>query len=168
MHDSDITIVCVGTPSGAGGSLSTEYLESASEEIGAALATKDDFHVVVYRSTMVPGTCENILIPILEQVSGKKAGKDFGVCLNPEFLRECTSVKDFLDPPKTVVGESDERSGDTGHVPLRRPARPAVPGADRRRRDDQVRRQQLPRAQGDLRQRDRARWPPRSGSTRTR
>ena len=111
VHDSDITIVCVGTPSGAGGSLSTEYLESASAEIGEALKTKDDFHVVVYRSTMVPGTCENILIPILEKVSGKKAGKDFGVCLNPEFLRESSSVKDFLDPPKTVVGQSDERSG---------------------------------------------------------
>ena len=60
---------------------------------------------------MVPGTCEGILIPILEKVSGKKAGKDFGVCLNPEFLRESSSVKDFLDPPKTVVGQSDERSG---------------------------------------------------------
>jgi len=111
VHNSDVTIVCVGTPSGAGGSLSTEYLERASEEIGAALATKDAFHVVVYRSTMVPGTCESLLIPILERTSGKKAGKDFGVCLNPEFLRESTSVKDFLDPPKTVVGESDERSG---------------------------------------------------------
>ena len=111
VHNTDITIVCVGTPSGAGGSLSTEYLERASEEIGAALKTKDAFHVVVYRSTMVPGTCEGILIPILEKVSGKKAGVDFGVCLNPEFLRESTSVKDFLDPPKTVVGQSDERSG---------------------------------------------------------
>jgi GDP-mannose 6-dehydrogenase len=60
---------------------------------------------------MVPGTCEGILIPILEKVSGKKAGTDFGVCLNPEFLRESSSVKDFLDPPKTVVGQSDERSG---------------------------------------------------------
>jgi GDP-mannose 6-dehydrogenase len=112
VHDSDITIVCVGTPSGSGGSLSTEYLERASEEIGTALRTKDAFHVVVYRSTMVPGTCEGLLIPILEKASGKKAGTDFGVCLNPEFLRESTSVKDFLDPPKTVVGESDERSGE--------------------------------------------------------
>jgi GDP-mannose 6-dehydrogenase len=109
--NSEITIVCVGTPSGAGGSLSTQYLESASEEIGLALATKDSWHVVVYRSTMIPGTVEGILIPILERASGKKVGVDFGVCLNPEFLRESTSVKDFLDPPKTVVGESDERSG---------------------------------------------------------
>jgi GDP-mannose 6-dehydrogenase len=109
--NSDVTIVCVGTPSGPGGSLSTEFLESASEEIGQALAVKDGWHVVVYRSTMVPGTCEGLLIPILERASGKTAGQDFGVCLNPEFLRESTSVKDFLDPPKTVVGESDERSG---------------------------------------------------------
>lgn len=111
VHDSDITVVCVGTPSGAGGSLSTEYLERASEQIGAALATKDGWHVVVYRSTMVPGTCAELLIPLLERTSGKTVGVDFGVCLNPEFLREGTSVRDFLDPPKTVVGESDPRSG---------------------------------------------------------
>ena len=111
VHDSDISIVCVGTPSGPGGGLSTEYLERASEQIGAALADKTDWHVVVYRSTMVPGTCENILIPLLEKASGKRVGVDFGVCLNPEFLRESTSVADFLDPPKTVVGQSDERSG---------------------------------------------------------
>ena len=110
--ESDISFVCVGTPSGAGGSLSTEFLERASEEIGAALAQKDAWHVVAYRSTMVPGTCENLLVPLLERVSGKRVGVDFGVCLNPEFLREGTSVSDFLSPPKTVVGESDPRSGD--------------------------------------------------------
>ena len=108
---SDISIVCVGTPSAAGGGLSTRYLESVSEEIGEALASKDGWHVVVFRSTMVPGTCENILVPILERASGKRAGIDFGVCVNPEFLREGTSVWDFENPPKTVVGESDERSG---------------------------------------------------------
>ncbi len=111
VHNSDVTIVCVGTPSGAGGSLSTEYLERASEEIGAALATKDDFHVVVYRSTMVPGTCESLLIPILERTSGKKAGGTSGCASTPSSCASRTSVKDFLDPPKTVVGESDERSG---------------------------------------------------------
>ncbi|GAA2062433.1 nucleotide sugar dehydrogenase [Williamsia deligens] len=108
---SDITIVCVGTPSGSGGGLSTVHLCSASEEIGAALREKDDFHVVVFRSTMVPGTCEDLLIPILERESGKRAGIDFGVCVNPEFLREGSSVRDFMTPPKTVVGETDERSG---------------------------------------------------------
>jgi GDP-mannose 6-dehydrogenase len=112
VRETDVTIVCVGTPSGPGGGLSTAYLERASEQIGAALAGKDGWHVVVYRSTMVPGTCEDLLIPILEGASGKRAGVDFGVCVNPEFLREGTSVRDFLDPPKTVIGETDERSGE--------------------------------------------------------
>ncbi|NNH70798.1 nucleotide sugar dehydrogenase [Nocardia uniformis] len=107
----DISIVCVGTPSAPGGGLSTAYLERVSAEIGAALAGKDSWHVVAYRSTMVPGTCAGILIPILERASGKRAGRDFGVCVNPEFLREGSSVRDFENPPKTVVGETDERSG---------------------------------------------------------
>jgi GDP-mannose 6-dehydrogenase len=108
---SDVSIVCVGTPSTSGGGLSTRYLESVSEQIGEALASKDGWHVVVFRSTMVPGTCENLLFPILERASGKRVGIDFGVCVNPEFLREGTSVWDFENPPKIVVGESDERSG---------------------------------------------------------
>jgi GDP-mannose 6-dehydrogenase len=110
--DSDATIVCVGTPSSAGGGLSTQYVESVTDEIGVALAEKDGWHVVVYRSTMLPGTCEDLLIPRLEKSSGKTVGVDFGVCVNPEFLREGSSVRDFFDPPKTVVGESDQRSGD--------------------------------------------------------
>ena len=109
----DISLICVGTPSNPGGGLSTKFLEQVSAEIGTALADTDRWHVVVYRSTMLPGTCENLLIPILEQASGKRAGVDFGVCVNPEFLREGTSVRDFLDPPKTVVGVSDPRTGDT-------------------------------------------------------
>ncbi|MGB3482223.1 MAG: nucleotide sugar dehydrogenase [Mycobacterium sp.] len=108
---SDITLVCVGTPSSTNGGLSTTYLERVSEQIGTALSLKSAWHVVVYRSTMTPGTCEEVLIPILERTSGKKAGTDFGVCVNPEFLREGSSVKDFLHPPKTVIGQSDERSG---------------------------------------------------------
>lgn len=110
--NTDISLVCVATPSGAGGGLATTYLEQVSSQIGDALAEKQGWHVVVYRSTMVPGTCEELLIPLLEQRSGKRAGVDFGVCLNPEFLREGTSVRDFFDPPKTVVGESDPRSGE--------------------------------------------------------
>jgi GDP-mannose 6-dehydrogenase len=110
--DTDISLVCVGTPSGAGGGLATNYLEQVTAQIGTALAEVDRWHVVVYRSTMVPGTCEGLLIPLLEEKSGKRAGVDFGVCLNPEFLREGTSVRDFFDPPKTVVGESDSRSGE--------------------------------------------------------
>ncbi|MBT0566278.1 nucleotide sugar dehydrogenase [Williamsia sp. CHRR-6] len=108
----DISMVCVGTPSASGGGLLTQYLERASADIGRALAVKDGFHVVAYRSTMVPGTCEDVLIPILERESGKRAGVDFGVCVNPEFLREGSSVRDFMTPPKTVVGETDARSGE--------------------------------------------------------
>lgn len=110
--DTDVTIVCVGTPSGAGGSVSTVHLERVTEQIAAALAAKDGWHVVVLRSTMAPGTCEQLLVPLLENVSGKTVGQDFGVCVNPVFLREGTSVQDFLQPPKTVVGESDARSGE--------------------------------------------------------
>ena len=109
---SDVSIVCVGTPSARGGGLATAYLEKVSDEIGAALAEKAGWHTVVYRSTMLPGTCENVLIPILERTSGKRVGVDFGVCVNPEFLREGTSVADFFEPAKTVVGQSDARSGD--------------------------------------------------------
>lgn len=111
VSSTDISLVCVGTPSAPGGGLSTASLEQVTDVIGAALASKDEWHVVVYRSTMVPGTCEDLLIPRLESVSGKRAGTDFGVCVNPEFLREGTSVRDFLDPAKTVVGETESRSG---------------------------------------------------------
>lgn len=114
--ETDVTLVCVGTPSLPNGALCTSYLERATVQIGRALAMKelghkDVWHVVVYRSTMLPGTCEKLLIPILERESGKRAGVHFGVCCNPEFLREGSSVHDFLDPPKTVVGETDPQSG---------------------------------------------------------
>ncbi|WP_345337661.1 nucleotide sugar dehydrogenase [Planotetraspora kaengkrachanensis] len=112
IHTSDVSLVCVGTPSAPNGSLSTEYLERVAEEIGAALAERDGWHTVVFRSTMLPGTCSSLLIPILEKSSGKTAGVDFGVAVNPEFLREGTSVRDFFEPPKTVIGQFDETSGD--------------------------------------------------------
>ncbi|CRK49513.1 GDP-mannose 6-dehydrogenase [Rhodococcus sp. RD6.2] len=106
----DVTLVCVGTPSAPGGGLSTLHLERVTDELGAALAVKDDYHTVAYRSTMIPGTCAEQLIPRLERVSGKRVGVDFGVCVNPEFLREGSSVTDFFDPPKVVVGASDGRA----------------------------------------------------------
>src|SRR5262249_37672809 len=81
-------------------------------EIGSALATHDRYHTVVFRSTMLPGTCTELLIPILEKASGKTAGVDFGVAVNPEFLREGSSVRDFFEPPKTVIGEYDAVSAD--------------------------------------------------------
>lgn len=108
--DTDLSLICVGTPSAPGGGLSTTALEKVTDAIGAALAVKSGWHVVVYRSTMVPGTCEDLLIPRLEAASGKRAGIDFGVCVNPEFLREGTSVRDFFDPAKTVVGTNESRS----------------------------------------------------------
>ncbi|GAA1013556.1 GDP-mannose 6-dehydrogenase [Acrocarpospora pleiomorpha] len=112
IRETDISLVCVGTPSAPNGSLSTEYLERVADEIGAALRDRPGRHTVVFRSTMLPGTCESLLVPILEKASGLIAGVDFGVAVNPEFLREGTSVRDFFDPPKTVIGELDPASGD--------------------------------------------------------
>ncbi len=113
---SEVSLVCVGTPSEPNGSLCTTYLERVAEQIGAVLADRDPAgprHTVVFRSTMLPGTCLNLLVPILEKAAGGTAGVDFGVAVNPEFLREGTSVRDFFDPPKTVIGLLDEASGDT-------------------------------------------------------
>ncbi|MEY9840220.1 nucleotide sugar dehydrogenase [Streptacidiphilus sp. EB103A] len=108
---SEVSLVCVGTPSEPNGSLSTTYLERVAEQIGAAIAERGGWHTVVFRSTMLPGTCLNLLVPILEKSTGGTAGVDFGVAVNPEFLREGTSVRDFFDPPKTVIGELDPASG---------------------------------------------------------
>lgn len=110
--NSEISLVCVGTPSQLNGNLDLSYVRRVCEEIGAALKNKDGFHVVVGRSTMLPGSMRNMVIPTLEASSGKKAGVDFGVCNNPEFLREGTAVHDYYHPPKTVIGESDPRAGD--------------------------------------------------------
>jgi GDP-mannose 6-dehydrogenase len=112
VRETDISLICVGTPSAPDGSLSTVYLERVTEQIGQALAEKNTWHTVVFRSTMLPGTCTELLIPILDKTSGKTAGVDFGVAVNPEFLREGSSVRDFFEPPKTVIGQSDEASGD--------------------------------------------------------
>jgi GDP-mannose 6-dehydrogenase len=112
VRSTEISLICVGTPSAPNGSLSTTYLERVAEEIGTVLASKDGWHTVVFRSTMLPGTCSGLLIPILEKASGKTAGVDFGVAVNPEFLREGSSVRDFFEPPKTVIGSHDPVSAD--------------------------------------------------------
>lgn len=112
VRATEISLVCVGTPSAPNGSLSTVYLERVAEEIGTVLADTPRWHTVVFRSTMLPGTCTDLLIPILEKASGKSAGVDFGVAVNPEFLREGSSVRDFFEPPKTVIGVLDPASAD--------------------------------------------------------
>lgn len=112
IASSDISLICVGTPSQANGSLHLGFVRRVCEQIGSALQKKQSFYVVVARSTMLPGSMREVVIPTLEQYSGKNAGIDFGVCNNPEFLREGTAVNDFHSPPKTVIGEIDRKSGD--------------------------------------------------------
>ena len=112
LNKTDLSLVCVGTPSQSNGDIDTSYVRRVCENIGACLKEKDRFHVVVIRSTILPGTIRNVVIPVLEESSEKIAGKDFGVCNNPEFLREGTAVYDFYHPPKTVIGETDAESGD--------------------------------------------------------
>jgi GDP-mannose 6-dehydrogenase len=109
---SDLSLICVGTPSQLNGSLDMRHVRYVCEQIGGALRDKESFHVVVARSTMLPGSMRTVVIPVLEEYSGKRAGVDFGVCNNPEFLREGTAVWDFDHPSKTVIGETDDRSGD--------------------------------------------------------
>ena len=109
---SDLSLICVGTPSQPNGSLDLRHVVTVCEEIGAALRDVDGYHVVAVRSTVLPGTLRSLVIPALERTSGKKAGADFGVCSNPEFLREGTAVFDFRNPPLTVVGSLDARGGD--------------------------------------------------------
>ena len=103
----DISMICVGTPSRPNGGLDLTQVERVCAEIGTALADHAEYHVVVVRSTMVPGSTEEVVIPVLEKMSGKLAGEGFGVCINPEFLREGSSVADFYNPPFTVVGSND-------------------------------------------------------------
>jgi GDP-mannose 6-dehydrogenase len=110
--DADVSIVCVGTPSNDNGSLCLSHISRATEQIGEFMRPRSAYHLVCVRSTVLPGTVETHIIPILEHHSKKKAGRDFGVCMNPEFLREGSSIRDYYSPPFTIVGQLDARSGD--------------------------------------------------------
>jgi len=112
IRETDLSFVCVGTPSLANGNLDLRYVRRICEQIAEALKSKDKTHTVAIRSTILPGTMRTIVIPLLEEFSGKKAGVDFGVCNNPEFLREGSAVKDFRNPAKTVIGELNAASGE--------------------------------------------------------
>jgi len=107
VGESDISFVCVGTPSLRSGKLDLGYVERVVREIGAALKQKKSHHVIVLRSTVLPGTTESLVIPAVEQASGFRAGVDFSVCYNPEFMREGSAVADFHQPPYTILGAQD-------------------------------------------------------------
>jgi GDP-mannose 6-dehydrogenase len=102
---SDISLICVGTPSTKVGNLNLNFVERVCQEIGKALRKKDGYHVVVVRSTMLPGSTEELVIPTLERALRQQAGQDFGISFNPEFLREGTAVHDFYHPPFTLIGQ---------------------------------------------------------------
>jgi UDPglucose 6-dehydrogenase len=112
VRETDISFICVGTPSAEDGNIDLSIVRAAATNIGEALVKKKGYHVVVVKSTVVPETTEKFVLPVLEEASGKTAGKDFGVAMNPEFLREGKAVHDFMHPDKIVIGAIDRKSGD--------------------------------------------------------
>jgi len=112
LQNSEITFIIVPTPSDEDASFSTTYVEAAARDIAASLKRKDDFHVVVLTSTVLPGATEGVVKQLLERVSGKKCGKDFGLCYNPEFIALGSAIRDFTRPDVVLIGESDPKSGE--------------------------------------------------------
>ena len=110
--NSDVSFICVGTPARSDGDIDLSYIKSVSNNIGEALKEKDDYHLIAVRSTVTPGTTESVVKRIIENVSGKRCGVDFGLCMNPEFLREGSAIYDILHPDRIIIGEYDKKSGD--------------------------------------------------------
>ncbi|OGZ70639.1 MAG: hypothetical protein A2980_00135 [Candidatus Staskawiczbacteria bacterium RIFCSPLOWO2_01_FULL_33_13] len=113
VKNSQITFIAVGTPSKKNDDIDLTYIKKVSEQIGKALASKKEYHLVVVKSTVAPETTLKVVLPLLEKYSKKKAGITFGVCMNPEFLREGVAIDDFMNPDRIVIGEFDKKSGDT-------------------------------------------------------
>ncbi|HEX7112699.1 MAG TPA: UDP-glucose/GDP-mannose dehydrogenase family protein [Mizugakiibacter sp.] len=112
IRQSDLSMVCVGTPSKKNGDLDLRFVEAVVADIGMALRDKRERHTVVVRSTVLPGTTKEVVVPLLEGTSLKRVGRDLGLAVNPEFLRESTAIADYNAPPMTVIGEWDEASGE--------------------------------------------------------
>src|SRR5215469_6367007 len=112
VRSADLIMVCVGTPSRSNGEIDLRHVQRVCEQIGSALRLHPGAPDIVIRSTLIPGTTHDLVIPALQASSGREAGTDFGVCVNPEFLREGSAVQDYLNPPKTVIGELNRASGD--------------------------------------------------------
>ena len=132
IANSSVTFVCVPTPTNDGGEIDLSYVKGAAKDIGASLANKNSYHLVVVKSTVVPQTTEKVVIPILEKYTMKKAGVEFGVCMNPEFLTEISGTwsknidtkKDFFTEDRIVIGEHNTKAGDlleTVYKPLNKP-----------------------------------------------
>jgi UDPglucose 6-dehydrogenase len=109
----DMTFDAVGTPSKLDGSINLQYIKQSTQEIGKALNKKGTYHLIIIKSTVIPGTTQNLVKPILEKQSRKQCGSDFGLCMNPEFLRQGSALEDTLNPDRIVIGEHDQKSGDT-------------------------------------------------------
>lgn len=112
VQNSDIIIICVGTPSNADGSLDLSYVQNVCQDVGASIKKTNDYKTIIMRSTVLPGSCENICIPIIEEYSDKKVNEGFGFGFNPEFLREGSAIQDYFEPPKIVVGTQDSKTSD--------------------------------------------------------
>lgn len=112
VEKTSLTFVAVGTPNKPDGGIDLRYVESAAHDIGKALRNKESYHVIIIKSTVIPGTTSNVVLPILEKESMKKCGKDFGLCMNPEFLRQGSAFQDTLNADRVIVGSQDKLSGD--------------------------------------------------------